>query len=191
MRIAAFAFAAMLSCSGTVPSTWAMGPRAQCRKLCVDALAHCRDADDHKRCRRQIRTECRHEGPQIVCRPSYTGTWAFTPTGELMDSCDLAARVDLAELTGMVVHEATSSDGIWAEFGPARDNLYGYVRPGGSTILEGETLLDGCLFGMEIDIDPSPLLPRNAVNGTIRSQGTCGDRRCLFEVDGRWDWRRE
>ena len=91
----------------------------------------------------------------------------------------------------MGVLEAAWGDGISGEFGPARDRLSGYVRPGGSTILEGETLPDGCVLGPELFIDPSPLLPRNAVNGTIRSHGTCGDRRCLFEVDGRWDWRRE
>jgi hypothetical protein len=190
-RIAALVCAAMLSCPGTVPAASAMGPRAQCRKLCGDALAHCHEADDHRRCRRQIRAECRRDGPQIVCRPNYTGSWAFTPTGELMDGCDLAAGGDLAELPRMVVHADRWGDGICAEFGAARATLVGYVRTGGGTILEGEALLDGCVLGTEIFIEPSPLLPRNAVSGGIRAQGTCGDRGCLFEVDGRWDWRRE
>src|SRR5262245_35702293 len=111
-RVAAIVVAVLLSWPVPMPAATAMGRRAQCRKLCVDALAHCRDADAHKRCRRQIRAQCLQDGPEIVCRPNYTGSWRFTPTGPLTDSCDLAAGPHLEALTTMVVREATWGDSI-------------------------------------------------------------------------------
>jgi hypothetical protein len=182
--------AGLLATLGAVPAT-AMGRRAECRKLCGDALERCHRVDELKRCRRQVRAECRRSGPQTVCRPSYSGDWTFTPTGELTDDCGIAAKTSVTELTRMVVVEETFGDGITAEFGPGRDRIVGYVRQDDSTILEGEIVLDGCVLGIEVFIEPSTSLPRNAVDGSIRSQGTCGERRCLFQVDGRWDWQRD
>jgi hypothetical protein len=160
-------------------------------EACGDALERCHRVDELRRCRREVRAECRRNGPQTVCRPSYTGSWAFTPTGETTDDCGFAAKTGVTELTRMVVVEGTFGDEISAEFGPGGDRLAGYVRDDDSTILEGEIVLDGCVLGIEVFIQPSTSLPRNAVGGTIRAQGTCGERRCLLQADGRWDWQRD
>jgi hypothetical protein len=188
-RIVLLALAASLLCPAAPP---AKGFRAQCRKACSDALYRCRDADGPaKRCRRQLRAACRLNGPRAVCRPSYSGIWTFTPTGEVSDGCGLVTGADLTALASMVVREETRGDTVTAEFGPERDLIAGYLRDDGSTILEGETLVGGCAMVSEVFIAPSPSLPWGLMNGAIRSAGLCGGQSCAIRVDGRWDWVRE
>jgi hypothetical protein len=175
--------------SGSGPVRHADAARAECRKFCRDAIARCRDLDpERKQCRRSVRRECRQEGPQLACRPNYTGTWTFTPIGAVTDDCKLTGG-DLTALTRLVVRESRTSDSVSGELGGNGEYIYGYMRSTGATILEGTTHLDGCELGIEIFIEPSAALSRYATEGEVRMGGLCGDRVCCVGAVGRWDWQ--
>ena len=187
-RIVPLVLAALLLSPTVLP---AQGFRAECRKSCSDALDRCRAADGPtRRCRRQVRADCRRNGPRLACRPNYSGVWTFIPTGEVTDGCGLTGA-DLAVLTRMVVREGIWTDVVTAEFGPGHDSIAGYLRENGATILEGEAVIGGCTMSPEVFIEPSPSLPWNVMNGAIRAGGLCGGQSCALQVDGRWDWVRE
>jgi hypothetical protein len=181
-RFALLVLAGLLLCPAVLG---AKGFRAECRRSCSDALHRCRAADGPtKRCRRQLRAYCRRNGPRLACRPSYSGVWTFTPTGEVTDTCGLLTGTDLTALTTMVVREETFGDTVTAEFGPGRDSIAGYLRGDGSTILEGETPIGGCAMVSEVFIQPSPSLPWSVMNGPIRSSGLCGEQTCCCTSTG-------
>jgi hypothetical protein len=179
--------AAMLACVAIATAT-AAGRRAQCRALCGDAVRRCRVTGGRAHfCRRLVRAECRHDGPDVACWPNYTGTWTFTATSEVADECGLAAGNDPTRLIRMAVRDG--DDVVVADFPAGGERVFGYLRPDGSTILEGGMTLGGCRLDAEILIARSPSLPRYAANGSIRAGGRCGGRICEFAVSGRWDWQ--